>query len=150
MTTGVYTAINNSLNTCTVTNFNFTDQSGIAHVANLTNFGGSASETANAVTSSVMPGGSGRTFSVYYNTSTIVGGTYVGQIQVLATMANLTVEDETVVNYVFIQTPPPPPPPPGGLDPFYQIDYSGGGDGGGGGGGCDGGAAGGDGGGCSA
>lgn len=139
MSTGVYTAINNSLNTCTVTNFNFTDQSGINHVANLTNFAGSAAETGNAVVSSELPAGAGRTFSVYYNTSTIVGGTYLGEIAILATMYDATVETENVANFIYIQTPPPVEPPP-----TFLIDYfAGGGDGGGGAtsGGCDAGAA---------
>lgn len=139
---GIFTAINNSTGTATVTNFNFTNTSGISHVADLSNFGGASSATDLAViVSSSMPAGTSKTFGIYYNTGTAVNGTYIGSIEVLTTMADTSIDTENLTNYIYIGIPGAEGP----VDPTtpVTIDYGGGGDAGGGGTGCDAGAAGG-------
>lgn len=124
-----FTAINNSTGTANVTAFNFTDATGLGHVADLSNFGGSTSTLGNAVVSSAIPKSRGKVFSVYYTTSTSINGTYVASIEVLANMPNSTVASDTVTNYVYVGIPVP-----GGEGPVQNtgtvvIDYGGGGSG---------------------
>lgn len=143
MSLGIFYAINNSTGTCSVTNWNFTNTVGISHVANLSNFGGSAAETNfNVSTSYNMPAGTVNSFTLYYNTSTAVGGTYVGSLQVLATMSDSSIEEENVTNYIYVAVSIPgpgtviaPAPAVPGVN-YTTIDYGTGGDAGGGGPGC--------------
>lgn len=134
MSIGIFTAINNSTGTAVVTNFIFTNTVGISHSADLSNFGGSATELGNAIVSSSMAAGTAREFGVFYNTSTAIGGTYIGAIQVKATMDDASVEEENLTNYIYIAIPTPPGGGiPIGTNPAGgEIQYLGGGDGGGG------------------